>query len=84
MAQGERNFHILYELAAGGAASGLSKQLKVTLESRKRCPLRIRVSTCFFLMSKTLEKLIASPKNTDESAKSFEQSHSLGAKRIML
>lgn len=28
--QGERNFHILYELVAGGAASGLSAQLKVT------------------------------------------------------
>eukprot|EP00904_Undaria_pinnatifida_P007215 jgi/Undpi1/3623/HiC_scaffold_16.g06993.m1 len=27
--KGERNFHILYELAAGGAASGLSKQLKL-------------------------------------------------------
>ena len=34
--QGERNFHILYELAAGGAASGLSAQLKVTQAPIKR------------------------------------------------
>lgn len=27
--QGERNFHILYELVAGGKASGLASQLKV-------------------------------------------------------
>lgn len=27
--KGERNFHILYELVAGGAASGMAKQLKV-------------------------------------------------------
>lgn len=33
--QGERNFHILYELVAGGAAFGLGAQLKVREEIEK-------------------------------------------------
>lgn len=32
--QDERNFHILYELVAGGAASGLAEKLKVTNQTQ--------------------------------------------------
>lgn len=34
--QGERNFHILYELVAGAARSGLAKKLKVTHHALSR------------------------------------------------
>lgn len=29
--QGERNFHVLYELVAGASKAGLAKELKVTV-----------------------------------------------------
>lgn len=39
--QGERNFHILYELVAGGAASGLASELKVRQQRRNEARARI-------------------------------------------
>lgn len=36
VSKGERNFHILYELVAGGATSGLAKQLKVKQNYRPK------------------------------------------------
>lgn len=41
-AQGERNFHILYELVAGAAKGGLAKELQVRRQIAAQYPCRSR------------------------------------------